>query len=248
MLTNGKFGALAELQHLYIYPFIPFVYLYFSEELYFAQAEFDLRTFVLSLCSFWISTLKRQLSYKLIVSTNDLSFAWLSRQNHNKSTVTLCTCTYANTYSDFLHGLLHSFPQGPGSITHQVCDVQALAQGHKLCILVSVSGGGRHASIIIMEKHKHSFRTTTHMENAYTLSEQQLVWRTQTQLHDNNYRLPGCLPPCVSDNCVGLMCYSSVTTVSQQMTMTCNRWTRVCNWKKLSDIMWTHRPSLVWSS
>lgn len=44
-----------------------------------------------------------------------------------------------NTYSDFIHGLLDGLPQRPGPVTHQVCDMQALTQGHKLSILVSVS-------------------------------------------------------------------------------------------------------------
>lgn len=74
------------------------------------------------------------------VATNAFSIGEPTGSQHYKYTaILLCI----NTYSDFIHGLLNIFPQGPGTVTHQVCDVKALAQGHKLSILVSVSRGWR---------------------------------------------------------------------------------------------------------
>lgn len=53
---------------------------------------------------------------------------------------------YTQTYSHIVHGVLNIGPQLPSIITHQICDVKAFAQGHKLSLLVSVPGvWGQHS-------------------------------------------------------------------------------------------------------
>lgn len=53
-----------------------------------------------------------------------------------------------DTYVEFFHGVLNSFPQHPGAVTHQIRDMETLAQGHKLSVFVSVSEdeGGKSTS------------------------------------------------------------------------------------------------------
>lgn len=57
---------------------------------------------------------------------------------HNRESS--CLYIYIKTYSYVLHGVLNIFPHLPGMVTHQVCHMETFTQGHKLSVLVSVSG------------------------------------------------------------------------------------------------------------
>lgn len=48
-------------------------------------------------------------------------------------------CILHSTYRRLIGRLLNTFPQRPGTITHQVCDLQAFTQVQERCIFVSVS-------------------------------------------------------------------------------------------------------------
>lgn len=72
--------------------------------------------------------IKYQIKFPLLSSAGFIGRIKLETQLH-----------IINTYGDFIHGFLNSFPQGPGSVTHQVWNTKALTQTHKLSILLCVS-------------------------------------------------------------------------------------------------------------